>query len=159
MLQFQPAHSDIRNNNDRQRHCCGCELNHTVTSEGLAQAHVFLQATQEPFQIDWYLHAQSLIPAVHMVCNNDAMHNDILEESTFKIPERIEYVRRIASLNFEQNKALGWHLEEIHVTWTQFGKKRDKIATLHEEAQKLHTVREDDVAIPCDGVKMLKRRR
>ncbi|GJT22470.1 hypothetical protein Tco_0892407 [Tanacetum coccineum] len=82
MLQFQPAHSDIRNNNDRQRHCCGCELNHTVTSEGLAQAHVFLQATQDPFQIDWYLHAQSLIPAVHMVCNNDAMHNDILEGSS-----------------------------------------------------------------------------
>ncbi|GKA38541.1 hypothetical protein Tco_0731092 [Tanacetum coccineum] len=30
---------------------------------------------------------------------------------------------------------LGWHLEGIHVTWTQFGKKQDKIATLHEEAQ------------------------
>ncbi|GJU20866.1 hypothetical protein Tco_1154208 [Tanacetum coccineum] len=48
---------------------------------------------------------------------------------------------------------------EIYVTWTQFGKKRDKIATLHEEAQKLHTVREDGVVIPCDGVKRFKRRR
>ncbi|GJU64835.1 retrovirus-related pol polyprotein from transposon TNT 1-94 [Tanacetum coccineum] len=32
-------------------------------------------------------------------------------------------------------QAFGRHLEEIHVTWTQFGKKRDKIATLHEDDQ------------------------
>nr|GEV04085.1 putative reverse transcriptase domain-containing protein [Tanacetum cinerariifolium] len=32
--------------------------------------------------------------------------------------------------------ALGWHLEEIYVTWAQFGKKRDKIATLHDEGLK-----------------------
>ncbi|GJY10125.1 hypothetical protein Tco_0378310 [Tanacetum coccineum] len=31
--------------------------------------------------------------------------------------------------------AFGRHLEEIHMTWTQFGKKRDKIATLHEDDQ------------------------
>ncbi|GJV15064.1 hypothetical protein Tco_1360387 [Tanacetum coccineum] len=29
-------------------------------------------------------------------------------------------------------QAFGKLLEEIHVTWTQFGKKRDKIAALHE---------------------------
>ncbi|GJW20275.1 hypothetical protein Tco_0030897 [Tanacetum coccineum] len=29
-------------------------------------------------------------------------------------------------------QAFGKLLEEIHVTWTQFGKKRDKITTLHE---------------------------
>ncbi|GJS98479.1 hypothetical protein Tco_0819649 [Tanacetum coccineum] len=34
-------------------------------------------------------------------------------------------------------QALGWHLEEIHVTWTQFGKKQDKITTLHKKAQKI----------------------
>ncbi|GJX96588.1 hypothetical protein Tco_0352386 [Tanacetum coccineum] len=33
--------------------------------------------------------------------------------------------------------SLGRHLEEIHVTWTQFGKNRDKIATLHEDDQDL----------------------
>ncbi|GKF09197.1 hypothetical protein Tco_0043421, partial [Tanacetum coccineum] len=37
----------------------------------LAQAHVVSQATQQPFQIDWHLHAQPLIPAVHTICNND----------------------------------------------------------------------------------------
>ncbi|GJY43657.1 hypothetical protein Tco_0431870 [Tanacetum coccineum] len=47
----------------------------------------------------------------------------------------------------------GKHLEKIHVTWTQFGKKRDKIATLHEEAQKVHTVRGDGVVISSDGVR------
>ncbi|GKA84478.1 hypothetical protein Tco_0806073, partial [Tanacetum coccineum] len=31
----------------------------------------------------------------------------------------------------------GRHLEEIHVTWTQFGKKRDKIATLYEDDEEL----------------------
>ncbi|GKD27905.1 retrotransposon protein, putative, ty1-copia subclass [Tanacetum coccineum] len=31
----------------------------------------------------------------------------------------------------------GWHLEKIHVTWTQFEKKRDKIATLLEDTQVL----------------------
>ncbi|GKC69798.1 hypothetical protein Tco_1115681, partial [Tanacetum coccineum] len=33
--------------------------------------------------------------------------------------------------------ALMRHLEEIHVTWTQFGKKHDKIATLHEDDEEL----------------------
>ncbi|GKE17698.1 hypothetical protein Tco_1425275 [Tanacetum coccineum] len=33
--------------------------------------------------------------------------------------------------------ALGRHLEEIYVTWTQFGKKRDKIATLYEDDQEM----------------------
>ncbi|GKE91876.1 hypothetical protein Tco_1572971 [Tanacetum coccineum] len=58
--------------------------------------------------------------------------------------------------------ALGWILKEIHVTWTQFGKKRDKITTLHEEAQKLHTdcgdgvrISSDAFRICSDGVKIL----
>ncbi|GJU04132.1 hypothetical protein Tco_1114470 [Tanacetum coccineum] len=55
--------------------------------------------------------------------------------------------------------ALGQHLEEIQMTWTKFGKKRDKITTLHEEAQKVHTVSGDGIAISSDGVKMLKQRR
>ncbi|GJT38061.1 hypothetical protein Tco_0937926, partial [Tanacetum coccineum] len=31
---------------------------------------------------------------------------------------------------------LGWHLEEMHMTWAQFGMKRDKIATLHDKGLK-----------------------
>ncbi|GJW22630.1 hypothetical protein Tco_0033252, partial [Tanacetum coccineum] len=31
---------------------------------------------------------------------------------------------------------LGWQLEEIHATWAQIGKKRDKIPTLHDEGLK-----------------------
>ncbi|GJX60250.1 retrotransposon protein, putative, ty1-copia subclass [Tanacetum coccineum] len=34
-------------------------------------------------------------------------------------------------------EVFGRHLEEIHVTWTQFRKKRDKIATLHEDEEEL----------------------
>ncbi|GJZ09310.1 hypothetical protein Tco_0543593 [Tanacetum coccineum] len=41
-----------------------------------AQTYVALQmdskATQQSFQIDWHLHAQSLIPAVHTIRNNNA---------------------------------------------------------------------------------------
>ncbi|GKD49111.1 hypothetical protein Tco_1278087 [Tanacetum coccineum] len=51
----------------------GGVLNLRVASEGLAQAHVVSQATQQPFQIDWHLHAQPLIPAVHTICNNDGV--------------------------------------------------------------------------------------
>nr|GFC04692.1 hypothetical protein [Tanacetum cinerariifolium] len=29
------------------------------------------------------------------------------------------------------------HLEEMYVTWTQFEKKQDKIATLHEDDEEL----------------------
>ncbi|GJZ39456.1 hypothetical protein Tco_0586019 [Tanacetum coccineum] len=45
------------------------------------------------------------------------------------------------------------------MTWAQFRKKRDKIATLHEEAQKLHTVRGNSVRISSDDVRICKRRR
>ncbi|GKE78887.1 hypothetical protein Tco_1545007, partial [Tanacetum coccineum] len=34
-------------------------------------------------------------------------------------------------------QAFGRNLEKMHVTWTQFEKKRDKIATLHEDDQDL----------------------
>ncbi|GKA46469.1 hypothetical protein Tco_0739352, partial [Tanacetum coccineum] len=58
---------------------------------------------------------------------------------------------------------LGWHLEEIHVPWAQFGKKRDKIAALHDEGLKnlLQTVETASgfLATPsglqCNGVKIL----
>ncbi|GKC77673.1 hypothetical protein Tco_1128447, partial [Tanacetum coccineum] len=54
----------------------------------------------------------------------------------------------------------GKHLEDIHVTWTQFGKKRDKITTLHEVALKIcvQAVLGDGVTIPSDAVRMNKRR-
>ncbi|GKF91034.1 hypothetical protein Tco_0274735, partial [Tanacetum coccineum] len=45
--------------------------------------------------------------------------------------------RRIIPLAFKNHlvfkvarsvmRSLGWHLEEVHVTWTQFGKKRTRI--------------------------------
>nr|GEW96936.1 heat shock cognate 70 kDa protein 2-like [Tanacetum cinerariifolium] len=39
------------------------------------------------------------------------------------------------------DQAFRRHLEKIHVTWTQFGKKQDKIATLHEDDQDTaHTI-------------------
>ncbi|GKD66292.1 hypothetical protein Tco_1308400, partial [Tanacetum coccineum] len=43
---------------------------------------------------------------------------------------RIRGLTRIKKYDFTQNLAFGRHLEEIHTLWTQFGKKRDKIATL-----------------------------
>ncbi|GJY09215.1 actin-binding, cofilin/tropomyosin type protein, partial [Tanacetum coccineum] len=59
----------------------------------------------------------------------------------FKIEEKQKEVivekrtaRRAGSFSLP---AFGRHLNEIHVTWTQFGKKRDKIATLHEDDQDL----------------------
>ncbi|GJS22647.1 hypothetical protein Tco_0451279 [Tanacetum coccineum] len=36
-----------------------------------------------------------------------------------------------------KNKALGWLLEEIHMTWTHLEKKQDKSATLCEVAQRI----------------------
>ncbi|GKC44549.1 hypothetical protein Tco_1062271, partial [Tanacetum coccineum] len=50
----------------------------------------------------------------------------------------------------------GRHLEEMHVAWTQFGKKQDKIATLHEDDQVWHTVRGDGVTVSCDDDKELE---
>ncbi|GKA47124.1 hypothetical protein Tco_0740007 [Tanacetum coccineum] len=64
-------------------------------------------------------------------------------------------------LNKDNDKdkiAFGWLLEEIHVTWTQFGKKQNKIATLHEEAQKLYTNCGDGVRISSyavNGIRIL----
>ncbi|GJR62057.1 hypothetical protein Tco_1504219 [Tanacetum coccineum] len=57
-------------------------------------------------------------------------------------------------------KTFGKLLEDIHVTWTQFGKKRDKITTLHEVALKIcvQVVLGDGVTIPSDAVIMNKRR-
>ncbi|GJT36023.1 hypothetical protein Tco_0926442 [Tanacetum coccineum] len=37
----------------------------------------------------------------------------------------------------EVMRSFGRHLEKIHVTWTQSGKKWDKIATLHEDDQEM----------------------
>ncbi|GKB03438.1 hypothetical protein Tco_0831581 [Tanacetum coccineum] len=38
--------------------------------------------------------------------------------------------------NNKKEDELGWYLEEIHVPWAQFGKKWDKITTLHDEGLK-----------------------
>ncbi|GJW48055.1 zinc finger, CCHC-type, retrotransposon gag domain protein [Tanacetum coccineum] len=65
---------------------------------------------------------------------------------------------KCGDLNHMSRDSLGWHLEEIHVTWTQFGKKRDKIATLHKEAQLLHTDCGDGIKISSDAVRICKRR-
>ncbi|GJX19293.1 hypothetical protein Tco_0221970 [Tanacetum coccineum] len=61
------------------------------------------------------------------------------------------------------------HLEEKHMTWAQFGKKRDKNATLQDfdealDLQCVETVSQssltpsmiegDDVTTICDGVKV-----
>ncbi|GJU48669.1 hypothetical protein Tco_1218224 [Tanacetum coccineum] len=47
---------------------------------------------------------------------------------------------RLLILNFliiKELQTFGRHLKEIHTLWTQFGKKRDKIATLHEDDEEL----------------------
>ncbi|GKF52719.1 hypothetical protein Tco_0159629, partial [Tanacetum coccineum] len=47
-------------------------------------------------------------------------------------------------------------LKEIHVTWTQFGKKLHKITTLHEVVSRMRPG--DSVAIPSDAIRTYKRR-
>ncbi|GJQ99082.1 hypothetical protein Tco_0522067 [Tanacetum coccineum] len=81
---------------------------------------------------------------------------EVLKWMNLELP-RGDYT--LVSLFESRNRALGQHSEEIHLTWAHFGKKRDEIATLHEEAQKLHTVRGDDVRISSDSVRICKRRR
>ncbi|GJW27427.1 hypothetical protein Tco_0044302 [Tanacetum coccineum] len=70
-----------------------------VASEGLAQAHVFSQATQQPFQIDWHLHAQSLIPAVHTIRNNDGVDWQF-EWVKFKWAEAEAFIKEAAGSLF-----------------------------------------------------------
>ncbi|GJX47952.1 MAK10-like protein [Tanacetum coccineum] len=49
------------------------------------------------------------------------------------------WYQRLGHLGSEVLRPFGRHLEEIHVTWAQFRKKRDKIATLHEfDKEKSH---------------------
>ncbi|GJX25928.1 hypothetical protein Tco_0232224 [Tanacetum coccineum] len=48
----------------------------------------------------------------------------------------ILYTKRIESVSITEHP-FERHLEKIHVTWTQFGKKRDKIETLHEDDEEL----------------------
>ncbi|GJT84773.1 putative reverse transcriptase domain-containing protein [Tanacetum coccineum] len=80
---------------------------------------------------------------------------EILEREIKKLKRcRIPIVKNSYHAN-----ALGWNLEKIHVTWAQLRKKRDEIATLHEEAQKLHRVHGDGVRISSDDVRMCKQRR
>ncbi|GKA62094.1 gag-pol polyprotein [Tanacetum coccineum] len=48
-------------------------------------------------------------------------------------PERVYRLRKAVCGLKHALKACIWEVfEEIHMTWTQFGKKRDKIAALHK---------------------------
>ncbi|GJR26842.1 hypothetical protein Tco_1103074 [Tanacetum coccineum] len=49
---------------------------------------------------------------------------------------------------------LGWHLEEIHVTWTQFGRNIQDFNSTRKLISRGHTIHGDDVTIPCDKIKM-----
>ncbi|GJU71595.1 hypothetical protein Tco_1263000 [Tanacetum coccineum] len=56
--------------------------------------------------------------------------------------------------------SLGRHLEEIHVTWALFWKKRDKSTTLHKRRlEELLTEGGDGVRNTCDAVWIIKRPR
>ncbi|GKB22409.1 retrovirus-related pol polyprotein from transposon TNT 1-94 [Tanacetum coccineum] len=56
-----------------------------------------------------------------------------IEENGMTRPKK--YYKLSATEAIQAN-SFGRILEDIHVTWTQFGKKRDKIAALHEVASK-----------------------
>ncbi|GJS45604.1 hypothetical protein Tco_0595725 [Tanacetum coccineum] len=57
-----------------------------------------------------------------------------------QVMKRQEQLRRFEEYVSRRPKTIDprfYHLEEIHVTWAQFGKKRDKNATLHEFDQEM----------------------
>ncbi|GKF87074.1 hypothetical protein Tco_0257951 [Tanacetum coccineum] len=71
-------------------------------------------------------------------------------------------------------RSLGWHSEDIHVTWAQFWKKSDKIANGHKEgtknqSQKVETAsgnpltpfrsERDSIREYCDGVRISRHKR
>ncbi|GJR56996.1 hypothetical protein Tco_1499158 [Tanacetum coccineum] len=70
-------------------------------------------------------------------------NENIVEE----VVDAITWTNRITNnvLSLSLNYELSWtgstrkerHVEEIHILWTQFGKKQDKIATLLEDTQEL----------------------
>ncbi|GJZ66336.1 hypothetical protein Tco_0623032 [Tanacetum coccineum] len=66
----------------------------------------------------------------------------------------IEVILNIAVTEDIRFLALGWHLEEIHVTWGSFGEEIDKITDLHQiHEEVLLTERRDSVA----GIKRGRR--
>ncbi|GKA06313.1 hypothetical protein Tco_0685537 [Tanacetum coccineum] len=67
-------------------------------------------------------------------------------------------------VDHHSHTSFGSHLEEIHVTWTQeFGRHLGRNGTrlpLYTKMIKMwHTVCGDSITIPCDDVKVFKRRR
>ncbi|GJW84993.1 hypothetical protein Tco_0158138 [Tanacetum coccineum] len=61
-------------------------------------------------------------------------------ETSKRLRHRVQMRRKAHLLEDKQISSVGVfdeHLEEIHVTLTQFGKKHDKIATLHQDDQDL----------------------
>ncbi|GKE26775.1 hypothetical protein Tco_1442159, partial [Tanacetum coccineum] len=60
------------------------------------------------------------------------LHNFIMKNATLKEP----IIMPIVMAKHSTWNSFGKLLEKIHVTWTQFEKKRDKIAALHEVASK-----------------------
>ncbi|GJY40052.1 hypothetical protein Tco_0427322 [Tanacetum coccineum] len=58
---------------------------------------------------------------------------DITLRARWFLKECLSHIRKVSKVKV---KALGRHLEEIHVTWAQFWKKPDKIANWHNEGLK-----------------------
>nr|GEW28528.1 helitron helicase-like domain-containing protein [Tanacetum cinerariifolium] len=77
-------------------------------------------------------------------------------DTTNEVKNRMDHFggEHDGGLKKEIVEALGWHLEEIHVTWAHLEKKRTRLRTctkIHQEV--LHTERGDGVA----GIKRCRR--
>ncbi|GJS88866.1 ribonuclease H-like domain-containing protein [Tanacetum coccineum] len=95
----------------------------TVLSLAISQHwHVHLADVKNAFLHD------SLSEIVHM--HQPPGFQDLRRPDHVKLLQRSLYGLKYAP-------PLGRHMEEIHVTWTQFEKKQDKIATLQEEDEEL----------------------
>nr|GEU45087.1 hypothetical protein [Tanacetum cinerariifolium] len=79
---------------------------------------------------------------------------NVMELNEFEALEHIESLDKEEGMEEETDGGFGKLLEEIHVTWTQYGKKQDKITTLHEVVLRMR-----GVAISSDAVRTYKRRR
>ncbi|GJW93159.1 retrovirus-related pol polyprotein from transposon TNT 1-94 [Tanacetum coccineum] len=65
----------------------------------------------------------------------------------------VKYLEANWSIGVQRNSTLGRHLEEIHMTWALFQKKRDKSTTLHKRRlEELHIEGGDGVRNTCDAV-------
>nr|GEU40897.1 reverse transcriptase domain-containing protein [Tanacetum cinerariifolium] len=64
-----------------------------------------------------------------------------------RMMEKVDMVKALVASLVVTVLALGWHLEEIHVTWGSFGEETDKITDLHQiHEEVLLTDRGDSVA-------------